>query len=205
MPEQCRFRLHELLDPLPVTLGIRLVLVRREKCHASLQCFFQALRQQAVCVLHFACFEFAQHPRQVFSTAPAPGKGREVEGHRGAIQFDGLQQRRFAHRQPAFLVGVAEHEGVRGNRITHQCRGDFACVDKVGLGMANRFGDLRRHVLGLEYRVRVFQQITAFRLLGEGAHKGAGDAFFAVDQRMSNALAQLGQGFGVGTDHQVAA
>ncbi|MNT93953.1 hypothetical protein D3C72_2355350 [compost metagenome] len=57
---------------------------------------------------------------------------------------------------------------------------------------AHRFGDLLRHVAGLEGRVRVFQQITSFRLLGEGTHKGAGDGFFAVDQGMGHAMTQFG-------------
>jgi len=46
--------------------------------------------------------------------ASAPGKSRQVERNRRAIQLDGLQQRGATYRQPAFLVGVAEHEGVGG-------------------------------------------------------------------------------------------
>ncbi|MNT50689.1 hypothetical protein D3C72_1876200 [compost metagenome] len=43
LSEQCGFRLDELLDTIPVALGIGVVLVRSEKLHAPFQRFFQAL------------------------------------------------------------------------------------------------------------------------------------------------------------------
>ncbi|MNR50920.1 hypothetical protein D3C85_1705110 [compost metagenome] len=94
-------------------------MVRREILDAPRNGFIQALGYLPVRADHLPCFKNASYALQVHRGATPPGEGTAVERHGGTIEFDGLKQGSFTHRQPTLLIGIAEHKGVGRNRIAH--------------------------------------------------------------------------------------
>src|SRR3954470_14703342 len=99
-------------DQGPVSGGISGVLIVGEELRAPLDQLVQAAREVLVDRDDGGRRGDAADLLLVGRGAPAPEEALLVELHRDAIQFDCALQRLASERNPALLIGIAEHEHV---------------------------------------------------------------------------------------------
>src|SRR5258706_6924959 len=108
------------LNQLAIALGIGRVLVRGEELDATLDQLVQRAREMFAQSDDLGRQREALDALQVDGGTPAPEEALLVELDRDAVQLDGALERGAGNRNPALLVGIAEHQHVGGNGIAHQ-------------------------------------------------------------------------------------
>src|SRR5258706_9202549 len=111
--------LAHLLHELAVALGISRVLVGGEVLHTTLDQLIERARDVLAERDHFGWPCNALDLGQVDSRPPAPKEALLVEIDRHAVELDGALEGRRRNRQPALLVGEAQHQHVRGDGVAH--------------------------------------------------------------------------------------
>ena len=130
--------------------------------------------------------------RDVVRGEPSPGKRLLVHLDRRAIDLDRAQDGLQRQRDRALLVGEAEHEGVGGDAVAHQRRGDAGGVENVEIALADGLAEGRLHRALFEIDVGVLDKTRGRLQVG-------------IDESPRDAALDAGERAGAGCDHDIAA
>ena len=163
--EFCRacLRLSNSFHQAAIAFGVGGVLVFGQELYPPLDELVEVAREVLLDRDHGRRGRDALHPLRVERRMPAPQEALLVELHRHAVQLDGALEGGSRDREPALLVGVAEHEHVGRDGVAHQAARQLGGGNECGVAAAAGLDDVALQIASRQLPVRVLHELGGGR------------------------------------------